>query len=330
MVGQPLARPAPRSKTAVATRWGDYAWLLGIGAVTIAYLALLATDSVDGLRGNAQWHIPYVANPSNGGWWLPIVPGALICALPVLPLPACATVSAAMAATCAFAYDLFAAQWGGGDNLMAKIINEPTAFHRAAGDITDLRGVLANFPAYLASFRPASHVPSHPPGDILLFRWLNDLMLASPGLRDATLGWARTFISGTDMLLSSGNQPYLIAGAVAAIPLIIGLGRLAAIPFAALARQMQAPVVASALLFLMLPTTLVHIPLLDTVFPLLSAPIVVAGVAAVERRSWPLALVTGLLFGGSLFYTASIAIVAVPLAVYGLLRGGWKLSWLVL
>ena len=29
-----------------------------------------------------------------------------------------------MCTVCAFAYDLFAAQWGGGDNLMAKIINE--------------------------------------------------------------------------------------------------------------------------------------------------------------------------------------------------------------
>src|SRR5579862_2369370 len=226
VLSQTAARPVG---AAAARRWAipaDAAWLAAIAAITAAYLWLLASDTVDGLRGNAQWHIPYVAHPANAGWWLPVIPGLVIAALPLMPLPAWAIIGLAMGATCAFAYDLFAAQWGGGDNLLAKIINEPTAFHRAAGQITDLPRVLANYPQYLATFEPSSHMPSHPPGDMLLFRWLNDLMLASPGLREATVSWGRTFVGGMNMLLSTGNPPYVMAGAVAAIPLVIGLGRL--------------------------------------------------------------------------------------------------------
>jgi hypothetical protein len=164
-------------------------------------------------------------------------------------------------------------------------------------------------------------------------------MLASPGLRGATLGWARTFIGGTDMLLGSGNAPYLLAGAVAAIPLIIGLGRLAALPLAVVSAQLQAPVVPATLLFLVLPTTLVHIPLLDTVYPLLTGLVLVAGVAAIEAggplrprraRGLLLASLAGVLLGIALFYSSAVAIIVLPLAVYGLLRGGWRAAWLAL
>ncbi len=353
MLSEPARRPPAAG--AQAKRWSlswDVALLAGITAATVAYLYLLATDTVDGLRGNVQWHIPYVAHPSNEHWWLPLIPGAIIAALPLLPLPAWATVSAGTCAAGAFAYDLFAAQWGGGDNLMAKIINAPVAFHRAAGQITDLRGVLASYPQYIAGFEPSSHLRSHPPGDLLLFRWLDDLMLASPGLRDATLGWARTFIGGTDMLLQAGNAPYLMASAVAAIPLLIGLGRLAAAPVAGLTVRLQGRVAPASLLFLVLPTTLVHIPLLDTVYPLLTALVLMLGVIAIQRavpgfphpsplpvlrgrrkrraRGFVWALATGALLAGGMLYSAAIGIVALPLALYGLLRGGWRASWLAL
>jgi hypothetical protein len=329
-----LGQAALRSAGGVsAKRWPRSAeglWAAGISAATVAYLFLLATDTVDGLRGNSQWHIPYVAQPSNGWWWLPAIPGLIVVALPLLPIPSWATIAAAMAAMCAFVYDLFAAQWGGGDNLMAKIINEPTAFHRAAGRITDLSAVLANYPQYLATFEPSSHMPSHPPGDMLLFRWINDLMQASPVLQGATLSWGRTFISGTDMLLQTGNAPYLMAGAIAAIPLIVGLGRLSAVPFAWLAATMEAPLAPATLLFLALPTLLVHVPLLDTVYPLLTTVVLACGVMAVEHRSWRWAAASGLLLASALFYTASAVVIVIPLAVYGLLRAGWRLSWLAL
>jgi hypothetical protein len=330
-----LSEPASAPAAAVegkpaATRW-NVALLAGISAATIAYLYLLATDTVDGLRGNAQWHIPYVAHPSNDHWWLPLIPGAIIAALPLLPLPDWATVGAGMCAACAFAYDLFAAQWGGGDNLMAKIINEPVAFHRAAGKITDLGAVLANYPRYIAGFEPSSHLRSHPPGDLLLFRWLEDLMQASAGLRDATLGWGRTFVGGTDMLLQAGNAPYLMAAAVAAIPLIVGLGRLAAAPLAGLTARLGGRVAPASLLFLVLPTTLVHIPLLDTVYPLLTGLILLVGVVAIQRaRGWVVMLLAGALLGGGMVYSAAVGIVALPLALYGVLRGGWRMCWLAL
>jgi len=353
VLSEPALRPPGTAVKAKRSRlpW-DVALLAGITAVTVAYLYLLATDTVDGLRGNVQWHIPYVAHPPNGHWWLPLVPGALIAALPLLPLPAWLAITAGMGAACAFAYDLFAAQWGGGDNLLAKIINEPVAFHRAAGNITDLPSVLANYPRYIAGFEPSSHLRSHPPGNLLLFRWLDDLMLASPTLRDATLGWARTFIGGMDMLLQAGNAPYLMASAVAAIPLIIGLGRLAAAPVALLTIRLQGSVsgaaaasagvsgaqqlaasqraVAASLLFLVLPTTLVHVPLLDTVYPLLTGLVLLVGVIAVQRGSWPLMLATGVLLGGGMLYSAAVGIVALPLAVYGLLRDGRRASGLAL
>ncbi len=331
MLGETALKTAAGvERTGRRTAPWDSLFLAGTALATIAYLYLMASDTVDGLRGNEQWHIPYVAHPPNEWWWLPVIPGLIVAALPLLPLPGWASIGLAMCAMCAFAYDLFAAQWGGGDNLMAKVINEPTAFHRAAGRITDLPAVLADYPRYLASFEESSHMPSHPPGDMLLFRWLDDLMLASPALREATLNWARTFIHGTDMLIGAGNAPYLMAGAVAAIPLIIGLGRLATVPLASLSGQLRAPVVPSALLFLVLPTTLVHVPLLDTVYPLLTAVILAMGVAAVHRRSYALAGLTGLVVGIALFYSSAVAIILLPLAVYGRLRGGWRALWLAL
>lgn len=310
------------SRAAVSGRgWSRDALILGgIAVLTIAYLYLLGSDTVDPLRGNVQWHIPYVAHPRDEWWWLPVIPGAIIAALPLLPLPSWASIGVGMCAACAFAYNLFAAQWGGGDNLLAKIINEPTGFHRAAGQITDMGAVLANYTEYIAQFALGSHVRSHPPGNLLLFRGLNDLMAAWPALQAATLNWGKTFISGLPMLLGAGNPAYLMAGAVAAIPLIIGLGRLAALPVALSAKWLGVQAVPAMLLFLVLPTTLVHIPLLDTVYPLLTGLVVLAGLAAVERASWPLGLVSGLLFGVSLLFSASLTLIVVPLIVYGLFR----------
>src|SRR5207237_1100147 len=112
----------------------------------------------------------------------------------------------------------------------------------------------------------------------------------------------------------------------------------------------------TSLLFLVLPTTLVHIPLLDTVYPLLTALVLVSGLAAIETavnadgggphpalsrrggrgfavpsgRGFWLAGLTGLLLAGSIFYTAAAGIITIPLVVYGLLRGGWRVSWLAL
>jgi hypothetical protein len=128
------------------------------------------------------------------------------------------------------------------------------------------------------------------------------------------------------MLLSAGNTPYLMAGAVAAIPLLIGLGRLAALPLAASAAYLNLDAVAPAMLFLVLPTTLVHIPLLDTVYPLLTVLVVLTGLAAVERRSWLLALAGGALFALSLLFSASLTLIVVPLAVYALFRLRWT-AW---
>jgi hypothetical protein len=119
-----------------------------------------------------------------------------------------------------------------------------------------------------------------------------------------------------------------MAGAIAAIPLIIGLGRIACVPVPWLASALEAPAVPSALLVLVLPTMLVHVPLLDTVYPLLTAAILLAGVLAVERKSWLLAGLSGVLWGIALFFSASVAIIGLPLAVYGVLRGGWRLAWL--
>lgn len=302
--------------------------LAGIAALTLAYLYLLGSDTVDALRGNQQWHIPYVAHPSNQWWWLPVIPGLVIAALPLLPLPSWATIAVATCAACVFAYNLFAAQWGGGDNLLAKIINEPTGFHRAAGNIHDLGAVLAGYTQYIGQFELGSHVRSHPPGNLLLFRWLNDLMAAEPGLQAAVLNWGKTFISGLPMLLGSGNAGYLMAGAVAAIPLIIGMGRLAAVPMALIPPWLGVEPVPATLLFLVLPTTLVHIPLLDTVYPLFTSIVVLAGLAAVERKSWPLALAGGIAFALSLLFSASLVLVVVPLAIYGAFRLGWQAAWL--
>ena len=174
---------------------------------TIVYLVLLATDTVNQLRGNEQWHIPYVSHPANEWWWLPLIPGAAICLLAVARWPVWVVISAGMAATAIFVYTLFAAEWGGGDNLLAKIINGANGFQTAAAQITNLPATLRNYSAFLATFEPSSHVPSHPPGDVLLFKWLDDLMQANPGFANATLALGRPFISGIDMLLGAATSP---------------------------------------------------------------------------------------------------------------------------
>ena len=115
----------------------------------------------------------------------------------------------------------------------------------------------------------------------------------------------------------------MIAGATASIPLIIVLGRVAAAPMGVLAGQLQAPVAASALLFLVLPTTTALVPILDTVYPLFSALVLVAGITAVERGSRAWAACTGALVGLSVLFSALLGIVALPLAIFGVFRRGF-------
>ena len=43
-----------------------------IAAATIAYLYLLGANIIEVLRGNSQWHLPYMAHPPNAWWWVPL------------------------------------------------------------------------------------------------------------------------------------------------------------------------------------------------------------------------------------------------------------------
>ncbi len=278
---------------------------------------------IEWLRGNAQWHLPYVAHPPNAWWWVPLPAAVCLVVLGAFRLPRLVTLTVGILATSAFGYLLFAAEWGGGDNLLAKILNGPTAFWGSAVQITDLRQTLANYPAYLASVSP-SHTASHPPGNLLLFRALNGIMTTHPTCAAAVIAAGRPFISGLPMLLAAGNNSGLIAGAILAIPVIIVLGRLAAIPLYVLAAHLGVDARVATLLFLLLPTTLVHLPLMDTVYPLLTTMVLLTAVVAAKRQSNLLALIAGLLFGLSLLFSAGITVICITVAIYTLLLVGWR------
>ncbi|MGH2363054.1 MAG: hypothetical protein ACRDHX_00175 [Chloroflexota bacterium] len=294
-----------------------------LALTTGGYLYLLASDTVDGLRGNAQWHLPYVAQPANAWWWVPLPAVAAMLLLALSQRFQALVLALEIVAGSIFAYLLFAAQWGGGDNLLAKVLNGPTAFWSAAVQIRNLPATLRHYAAFMASVSP-SHAASHPPGDMLLFRGLNALMLSQPAWAHVVLGAGRPFISGLPMLLKAGDAPALLAGAIAAIPVVVLLGRLAAAPIALLAARLGVNGMAAGLLSLVLPTALVHLPLLDTAYPLLSAATVLIAVLATQRRSPVLALVAGVLFGASLLFTAGLLAVGLLIGIYALLTAGWR------
>ncbi|HUZ76434.1 MAG TPA: hypothetical protein VMV93_02510 [Chloroflexota bacterium] len=303
----------------------------GVALLTVAtavYLYLLASDTVDGLRGNAQWHLPYISQPANQWWWVPLPAAAAMVVLALSRRVRAPLLAVEVVAGSAFAYLLFAAEWGGGDNLLAKVLNGPTAFWGAAVQIRDLPAALRHYPAFMASVSP-SHAASHPPGDMLLFRGLNALMLSQPGWAQRVLAAGRPFISGLPMLLRAGDAPALLAGAIAAIPVIVLLGRLAVAPMSLLAARLGVNGLAASLLFLVLPTTLVHLPLLDTAYPLLSASTVLVAVLAVQRRSVALALAAGVLFGASLLFTAGLLAIGILIGVYALLTAGWRFGMIL-
>lgn len=313
-------------------------------ALTAVYLALLASDAVDALRGNRQWHIPPAPHPASPSWWLPLLPGVAISLLPLATLPGWATILLGAGLMSLLGPLLYQAQWGSaGDNLLAKILNGSNGFSSAAARISDLHATLAHYPAYLATFGASSHVPSHPPGDVLLFRALDGVMGSRQAWQQPVLAIGYRLVSGVPMLLAGGTPPSILAGAILSIPLLILLGRLACAPVAAIAARLDAPPAASALLFLSLPAGLLFIPLLDTVYPLLTAVVVLLGLAAIERLSWPLAGVTGLALGFSLLFTLGVAPIVLPLALYGLFRqrwaalrlaipaaAGWAAAWLAM
>ncbi|MHB8618779.1 MAG: hypothetical protein ACYDAG_04270 [Chloroflexota bacterium] len=314
--------PKRRHGPAGPASWPGLLVLAISAAATAAYVALLATDTVDGLRGNAQWHLPYVVHPANQWWWLPVVPGLALLGLASLSLAAWLSLGLGILLVCCLAYLLFAAQWGGGDNLLGKIFNGSTDFFHRAATIPNMAATLRHYPSYLRGVGP-SHTASHPPGNVLFFRGLDDLTRADPAMAHRIIDLGRPFISGIPMLLRSGMAPYLLAAGIAAIPAIVLLGRLAAVPFVLLTTRLDAPAVASGFIFLVLPTTLVHIPILDTVYPLLSAIVVLVGVLAVERQSLFLAGLAGLLLGLALLFTAALAVLVVLLGIYALLRLRW-------
>ncbi|MBV9120865.1 MAG: hypothetical protein JOZ39_09155, partial [Chloroflexi bacterium] len=207
----PLPAPAWTGQGAASPQKTQRPWLF-VGAIAIGagvYLALLASHTVDGLRGNSEWHIPAAPQTASAWWWLPLPAAAAICMVPLLPLTDSLKLVCAAAANALLGYLLYAAQWGGGDNLLGKILNGSNGFYDAAVHIANLRSTLASYPAYLATFEPASHVPSHPPADVLFFYAINQLTGHWPWLTGVVLQAGRPFISGLPMLLGAGNPPSL-------------------------------------------------------------------------------------------------------------------------
>ncbi|GEM_PF-3361673 len=318
-------------------------WVIAfVVIVTAGYLFLLASNVLDGIRGNEQWHIPRAANPNSSWWWLPIPPGLAIAALPLLRLRRRTALVLGMALTCVFGVLLYQAQWGGaGDNLLSKIITGKTGYYEAAVKVSDVWTILRDYPAYVATFEQSSHLPSHPPADLLLFLWLIDLMRLLPGLAGVVVAGARPFVSGLPMLISAGGAPTNLAAAMLSIPLLVVFGRLAAVPMARLADHLGVSGLGAGLAVLSLPVLLNFIPALDTIYPVMSILAVVLCVVALERRSPAIALLAGVCLGLGLFFTLGLLVALVPMSAYAIVRhrsrvipiglvviAGWAAAWL--
>lgn len=218
---------------------------------------------------------------------------------------------------------LTAAEPGGLSNVARRVLDPAfTSYHTIAiRQVDDVGDFLERYPRI--SDRFPVHGPSQPPGRVLFFHSINELVTAT-GTGPALLAFAES--AGMPVPRGMpGTTDDERAGALAAGFLLFGIAALTVLPLVVMAGGSCRPggVAASLLLWVTVPSFALFAPQTDHLLLLLTATAAALGLEALryagQPRSLPLALAAGLVAGGALFFSFTVlaALGAFGLALLG-------------
>ena len=320
--------PPPASRGLVAS--------LGLPAIVALALGvllaiLLATDVWPGLRGPDNWRWGRRPVESIGGLFFVVV----IFAAQVVVVGRLRQVwgggrgrGPALASLVVLTFLQFgaltAAEPGGLSNVARRVLDPAfTSYHTIAiRQVDDVGDFLERYPRI--SDRFPVHGPSQPPGRVLFFHAINELVTAT-GSGPALLAFAES--AGMPVPRGMpGTTDDERAGAFLAGFLLFGIAALTVVPLVVIAGGSCRPggVAASLLFWVTVPSFALFAPQTDHLLLLLTATAAALGLEALryagQPRSLPLALAAGAVAGGALFFSFTVL---AALGAWGLMLLGY-------
>lgn len=267
--------------------------------VTLVWAALLALNPIPQLRGDFGWRWPYE------------VPESVLSVAPlVIGVAAYCIVGAWLLHRCSPAWLIAWAVLGTvGLTLAAQsIIESPlfklyevtvspgtTSWHYAAATITDISQTLREWPAFMQlATKYSTHLGIVPPGAVLFYYELNQLLQTVPGLARLMADPLRLAMCQNFELAQYSDARLASAWFGMLMPL---WGGLTVLPIYGLGRRFFSERTArwSVLWWPLVPSLLMFAGTLNTLFPLMAACDILLLVEGMRRGRWRLVLCAGLL-----------------------------------
>jgi hypothetical protein len=297
--------------------------------LSMVLFGLILTDAWPNLRGPApetsEWYWPYLVRPIIR-WWPTALTAILVMvfaywwlrwkkAQEALPLLLLVLLSLAMQLSL-----LYADRPNIGAELVDRTLSKASNGYLAtAGEINDLDESLRQFPALMPTF-DNDHVRTHPPGFIIA-HWVSDHLLRGFPELASILARPATYWRCTDLWILA--RPPATAGSLFVWSLIpVLLAGMIGIPASFLARRWYPLRAArlSALLASMLPAILLFSPTPDQIFAFMSLLSLFFLVTGLQRNSWGLVLLSGIVVSIMTFLSLGNA---AWLALLGAFVGLW-------
>lgn len=200
--------------------------------------------------------------------------------------------------------------------------NQASGYFTVAQEIEHLPTFLRQFPELMPHFTPDPHPRSKPPGIVLLYWGVEQLLTPFPALTHSLGNWARGIRCG-DLWLASLPDRALAANTLMGIltPVVSALIIIIAYSLAASWRGPQAGWLAAGLVALM-PGRLLFTPHLDTVYPLLTLLALWLVEKGWQRQRPFLAYAAGLVLSLMTFFSLVNGLSAVVVGLFLVVRAG--------
>lgn len=302
--------------------------LLIVGGVVALFIIILISDAWPWLRGprpeTSEWYWPYRLRPLVRLWpalltgFLLGVVGTWWVCRPSLPSRRRETI--VLAALVALQIGLqLALVYADRAAVAAELLDRTLAIDTSgyfwtAAQIDDPVALLRNYPERMPQF-DSEHARTHPPGLVLLNRWLMQLTARFPHTAERLAGfvWPQRC---TDLWLL--DQPAAVPAALAlAAFLPMAAAALTVVPLYGLAKSLLEFQEArlAAVLASVIPALALFAPLVDQLYPLLTVTAFWLTILALRKRSLILFFTVGLFLSVLSFLSIGNALLVIPLAV---------------
>jgi hypothetical protein len=194
--------------------------------------------------------------------------------------------------------------------------DQASGYFSAAQEIDHLPTLLHEFPERMQTFRANPHPRSKPPGIILLYWSLEQLLLRLPVIAEPLGHWARN-LRCHDLWLMSLSNTALAANLLMGLltPLVSALIIWPAYGLAARRWGWTAGWLAAGLVALM-PGRLAFTPHVDTVYPLLGLLAFYGLDTGLRHHDWPWSLAAGVVLSAATFLSLVNTLAALVLGLY--------------